>query len=154
MIESAIVAFHLLAAICIVVLVLMQQGKGAEAGASFGAGASATMFGSQGSASFLSKVTAVLAAIFFATSLGLGYFAKLKVHELGNLGLPDISVIEQSSALPALDNNTVSDVPVLDGANSEQLQNAENSDVPIIEYDNTGKSEESLKNISSKRSEK
>jgi len=65
MIETVVVVFHLLAALSLVALVLLQQGKGAEAGASFGAGASNTVFGSQGSATFLSKFTAVLAATFF-----------------------------------------------------------------------------------------
>ncbi len=64
---------HVLVAIAIIALVLMQHGKGADIGATFGSGASNTMFGSQGSLPFLVKVTAVLAAIFFATSLGLGY---------------------------------------------------------------------------------
>ena len=72
MLETAVVVIHLLMALGLIVLVLMQQGKGAEAGASFGAGASGTVFGSQGSATFLSRFTAILAAVFFATSLGLG----------------------------------------------------------------------------------
>lgn len=76
MLETVIVVLHLMGALGLVVLVLLQQGKGAEAGASFGAGASNTVFGSQGSATFLSKFTAILAASFFLTALGLGYFAK------------------------------------------------------------------------------
>ena len=76
MLETVVVVFHLLGALGVVALVLLQQGKGADAGASFGAGASNTVFGSQGSSTFLSKFTAILAAGFFITSLGLGYFAK------------------------------------------------------------------------------
>lgn len=64
MLETVIVVLHLLGAIGIVVLVLLQQGKGADAGASFGSGASATVFGSQGSSTFLSKFTGILAAAF------------------------------------------------------------------------------------------
>jgi preprotein translocase subunit SecG len=64
---------HLVFAVAIVGLVLLQRGKGAEAGAGFGAGASGTVFGARGSASFLSRSTAVLAALFFATSLALAY---------------------------------------------------------------------------------
>ena len=75
MLETVVVVFHLLGALGVVALVLLQQGKGADAGASFGAGASNTVFGSQGSSTFLSKFTAILAAGFFITSLGLGYFA-------------------------------------------------------------------------------
>jgi preprotein translocase subunit SecG len=65
--------FHVLLAIAIVGLVLLQRGKGADAGAGFGAGASGTVFGARGSASFLSRTTAVLATLFFLTSLGLSY---------------------------------------------------------------------------------
>ncbi len=70
MLETVVIVVHLLGALGIVGFVLIQQGKGADAGASFGAGASATVFGSQGSATFLSRATAILAAIFFITSLG------------------------------------------------------------------------------------
>ena len=76
MLETVVIVVHLLGAIGVVGLVLLQQGKGADAGASFGAGASATVFGSQGSATFLSRFTAILAASFFITSLGLSFFAK------------------------------------------------------------------------------
>ncbi|MBG8560447.1 MAG: preprotein translocase subunit SecG [Pseudomonas qingdaonensis] len=108
MLETVVVVFHLLGALGLVVLVLLQQGKGAEAGASFGAGASNTVFGSQGSATFLSKFTAILAASFFITALGLGYFAKEKAHQLTQVGLPDPAVLEVKQQKPATD-----DVPVL-----------------------------------------
>jgi len=122
MLETVIVVFHLLAALSLVVLVLLQQGKGAEAGASFGAGASNTVFGSQGSATFLSKFTAILAASFFITALGLGYFAKEKAHQLTQVGLPDPAVLEVKQQKPATD-----DVPVL----QEQKAPASNTgDVP------------------------
>ena len=65
--------FHVLLAAAIVGLVLLQRGKGADAGAGFGAGASGTVFGARGSASFLSRTTAVLATLFFLSSLGLSY---------------------------------------------------------------------------------
>ncbi|MGE8420951.1 preprotein translocase subunit SecG [Pseudomonas sp.] len=122
MLETVIVVLHLLGALGLVVLVLLQQGKGAEAGASFGAGASNTVFGSQGSATFLSKFTAILAASFFLTALGLGYFAKEKAHELTQVGLPDPAVLEVKQQKPAAD-----DVPVL----QEQKSEATNTgDVP------------------------
>jgi len=122
MLETVVVVLHLLGALGLVVLVLLQQGKGAEAGASFGAGASNTVFGSQGSATFLSKVTAILAASFFLTALGLGYFAKEKAHELTQVGLPDPAVLEVKQNKPATD-----DVPVL----QEQKNEAGNAgDVP------------------------
>lgn len=122
MLETVIVVFHLLGALGLVVLVLLQQGKGAEAGASFGAGASNTVFGSQGSATFLSKFTAILAASFFLTALGLGYFAKEKAHELTQVGLPDPAVLEVKQQKPAAD-----DVPVLQEQKSEATKTG---DVP------------------------
>jgi preprotein translocase subunit SecG len=71
--QTLAVVFHVLLALGIVGLVLLQRGRGADAGAGFGAGASGTVFGARGSASFLSRMTAVLATLFFLTSLGLSY---------------------------------------------------------------------------------
>ena len=122
MLDSVVVVLHLLAALGVVVLVLLQQGKGADAGASFGAGASATVFGSQGSSTFLSRFTAILAAVFFASSLGLGYFAKEKAAALGSQGLPSPAVLEIPQEQPA-----VSDVPVLE---SQTKAAGDSADVP------------------------
>ncbi len=94
MLETVVIVVHLLGAIGVVGLVLLQQGKGADAGASFGAGASATVFGSQGSATFLSRFTAILAAAFFITSVGVAVFAKEKAENLTQAGLPDPAVLE------------------------------------------------------------
>lgn len=71
--HTTTVVFHVLIAAAIVGLVLLQRGKGADAGAGFGAGASGTVFGARGSASFLSRTTATLAALFIVTSLTLAY---------------------------------------------------------------------------------
>ena len=70
-----ILIIHVAIAVALVVLVLLQQGKGADAGAAFGSGASATVFGARGSASFLSRVTGMLATGFFLTSLTLAMLA-------------------------------------------------------------------------------
>jgi preprotein translocase subunit SecG len=75
MVHTLILVVHVVVAVALVALVLLQQGKGADAGAAFGSGASATMFGARGSASFLSRTTAALATTFFLTSLTLAYFA-------------------------------------------------------------------------------
>ena len=75
MLQQFLVLMHVLISIALIALVLIQQGKGADIGASFGSGASQTVFGSQGSSSFLLKLTSVLAALFFATSLFLTYMA-------------------------------------------------------------------------------
>ena len=74
-VQSIVLYVHLLVALMIIVLVLLQRGKGAEAGTGFGAGASGTVFGSRGSASFFSRATGVLATMFFVTSLALAYLA-------------------------------------------------------------------------------
>lgn len=76
--HTATIVFHVLIAAAIVGLVLLQRGKGADAGAGFGAGASGTVFGARGSASFLSRMTATLAALFIATSLTLAYMGGRK----------------------------------------------------------------------------
>jgi preprotein translocase subunit SecG len=69
------IVVHVLVAIAIIGLVLLQHGKGADMGSGFGGGASGSLFGATGSANFLSRTTAVLAAVFFASSLALAYFA-------------------------------------------------------------------------------
>ncbi len=75
MLQTLLLVLHLLVAVGICGFVLLQHGKGADMGAAFGSGSSGTIFGAAGSANFLSRTTAVLAAVFFATSLGLTWFA-------------------------------------------------------------------------------
>ncbi|TVQ43475.1 MAG: preprotein translocase subunit SecG [Gammaproteobacteria bacterium] len=75
MLQTVVLVTHVLIAVLIVGLVLLQRGKGAEAGAAFGAGASGTVFGSRGSANFMSRSTAVLATMFFLSSLTLAFFS-------------------------------------------------------------------------------
>ena len=102
--ENIILIIHFIIAILIIGFVLIQQGKGAEAGASFGAGASQTVFGSSGSWSFFSKVTAVLATLFFVTSVTLAIYAKNKVVvetiELPQTPESTLEILESSSDLP------------------------------------------------------
>lgn len=74
MLASIILTFHVILAIAIVVLVLVQHGKGADMGAAFGTGSAGSLFGSSGAANFLSRSTAVCATLFFVTSLGLTYY--------------------------------------------------------------------------------
>jgi preprotein translocase subunit SecG len=73
MLHSILMVIHIISATCIVALVLVQRGKGADAGAGFGAGASGTVFGARGATTALSRATAILAAVFMATSLALAY---------------------------------------------------------------------------------
>ena len=81
--ETLVWIVHVIAAIGVIGLVLLQHGKGADMGAAFGSGASGSVFGSTGSANFLSRATAVLAAVFFTTSLSLTYIASHKAPRSG-----------------------------------------------------------------------
>ena len=83
-IDVMIVA-HVLVALAIIGLVLLQHGKGADMGSGFGGGASGSLFGATGSANFLSRSTAVLAAVFFALSLGLSFMASHKPKSSGGV---------------------------------------------------------------------
>ncbi|MBI3562215.1 MAG: preprotein translocase subunit SecG [Gammaproteobacteria bacterium] len=79
MLHNILLVVHVMLALGMVGLILLQQGKGADAGAAFGSGASSTVFGARGSASFLSRTTGLLAALFFITSLSLAYLARQDV---------------------------------------------------------------------------
>ncbi len=73
--QTILTVFHLVLALGLIGLILIQHGKGADAGAAFGSGASSTVFGAQGSGSFLSRSTAIMATLFFLTSMALAYYA-------------------------------------------------------------------------------
>jgi preprotein translocase subunit SecG len=81
--EIVILVLHVVAALGICGLVLLQHGKGADVGAAFGSGSAGSVFGSAGSANFLSRATAILALVFFLTSLGLTYFSSRKSDTRG-----------------------------------------------------------------------
>lgn len=110
--ETIVVVVHVIVAIGIVGLVLLQQGKGADAGASFGAGASQTVFGASGTGNFLVRATTVGATIFFITSLSLAVFAKNQ----STLGGAANSPLANEELLQELGAPVVSDVPQLDVA--------------------------------------
>ncbi|MGS2723728.1 preprotein translocase subunit SecG [Porticoccus sp. GXU_MW_L64] len=123
MTENLILVFHVLVALAIIGLILLQQGKGAEAGASFGAGASQTIFGSSGSWNFFSKMTAILATVFFVTSLTLAVVAKnnLQVDDQPTPGL----VVEDEQPVET-------DIPVVD-----QSVEAAEDDIPQVEEESS-----------------
>ena len=89
--QLLVLLIHVLVAIAIIGLVLIQHGKGADMGAGFGGGASQTMFGSAGATPFIVKFIAILAAIFFITSLGLGYMTALQAKHARGFQLPSSS---------------------------------------------------------------
>jgi len=85
---SIILSIHVIIAVILIGLILVQHGKGADAGAAFGGGASSTVFGSQGSASFLTRLTAGLATAFFITSLLLAYHTKTGISGEDDVDIP------------------------------------------------------------------
>ena len=96
-------------AIALAVLVLIQQGKGADAGAAFGAGGAGTVFGSAGSTSFLVKMTSWLAIGFFAIAFGLAYTAKERAGSLSELGIPQVAAPLSGLEEPAVEETSASD---------------------------------------------
>jgi len=88
--QQLILILHILLAIAIISLVLMQHGRGADVGASFGSGSSNTMFGSAGALPFLMKVTVICAALFFVTSISLTYLASRGEHKTQILTMPAV----------------------------------------------------------------
>lgn len=95
-----ILMIHVLVAIVLIGLVLIQHGKGADIGAAFGSGASNTLFGSQGTGGFLFKLTGGLAIVFFATSLTLSYLVSTKYQKAEQQALPQTSVPQNTVPVP------------------------------------------------------
>ena len=102
-IQTIVLIAHTVIALLIIILVLLQRGKGADAGAAFGSGASSTVFGSQGSSNFFSRSTAVLAAAFFVSSLSLAYLRSQQADA------PD-SLIENIVNIDVEENSAVIDI--------------------------------------------
>ena len=115
--ESLVLIVHVLAAIAIIGLVLLQQGKGADAGASFGGGASQTVFGSQGGSSFFGKLTGFFAVVFFLTSFGLAYVASEQARDISG----------QVEYVPTLEEND--DIVGFPDVNDPAVD----SDIPVVE---------------------
>ena len=95
--QTFILVVHILLAIMIIGLILVQHGKGADAGASFGGGGAGTVFGASGSGNFLSRMTAILTALFFVTSLTLAVFAKKQAS--AEYSLQSVNVPAQTQPL-------------------------------------------------------
>ncbi len=109
----------------IIVLVLMQHGKGADAGAAFGSGASGSVFGSQGSANFLSRATAILATVFFLNSMGLAWMVSNRTTDFQSvMDAVTAEPVAEEVAAPAND----SDVPAIPGQEASSAE--QNSEVP------------------------
>jgi len=123
--QSIALVIHVALAIAVIGLVLIQHGKGADAGAAFGSGASSTVFGSRGAGSFLTRATTILAACFFATSIALFYMAANRDSGSGSVtdGLP---AIEAPAATDVPSVSADDDVPAVPAGDA----GATDSDIP------------------------
>lgn len=131
-VEIVLLSLLVADAIALTVLVLLQQGKGADVGAAFGSGSSNTMFGGVGGTPFLTKMTAWLAIGFFVIAFGLAYIAKERAAAAGSLGIPTVDGVQQETDAPASDIiPQESDVPALDVPELE-LSDDPVSDVPDL----------------------
>ncbi len=117
-VQSFFLVIQVVLAISLISLILIQHGRGAQAGAAFGSGASATVFGARGSASFLTRITTFLAVVFFANSLGLAYISAMQPEQQS---LVDQVLIETSEPVVAEPGMVPVDVPAID----EQVEKAE-----------------------------
>ncbi|MFQ6021286.1 MAG: preprotein translocase subunit SecG [Acidiferrobacterales bacterium] len=114
--KELVLVVHVLAAVGLVALVLLQQGKGADIGAAFGSGASQTLFGARGSSNFLTRVTALLATTFFITSLTLAVFASrggapTSVTESVTIEEPAAQTVPEQQTPEVPESPTPSEVP-------------------------------------------
>lgn len=129
MIQSALFIAHLMLALCLVALILLQQGKGADAGAAFGAGASGTVFGARGSGSFLSRATAILATLFFITSLSLAYFHGNRREAPASVMESVVNEADEGASMLPADPTAERELPALPA--SDELQ----GDLPALPGD-------------------
>ncbi len=137
--ESIIIFVHVIAAIAITGLVLIQQGKGADMGASFGSGSSQTIFGSSGSGNVLSKSTSIIAVVFFITSLGLAVVAR----QQADLSIEDSGLIQNldeiTQAPPATAISEADEIPFAEAFTEESLADFPiESDIPVVETESVG----------------
>src|SRR3954466_8273677 len=123
--ETLVLVIHILSALALVGLVLLQHGKGADVGAAFGGGASGSIFGATGSANFLSRATAILATVFFLTSMGLTWYYSHKGTSKGVMATqPATQPATQTPAAPA------TDVPVPTPAQKPADVDSKTKDIP------------------------
>ena len=141
LIEQLVLVTHLLLSLAIIGLIILQQGKGADAGASFGAGASQTVFGSTGSGNVLTRATAWMVTLFFVTSFGLAVIAKNKTTAVDEFAIP----LPTNSAPATLDADieavddvrpvSESDLPVVDDSMPTMSAEGLGVDVDVVQED-------------------
>lgn len=132
-IQTTVLIIHTFIALAIIGLVLLQRGKGADAGAAFGAGASGTVFGARGSSSFFSRATAVLATAFFASSLTLAYLSAQQSSAPESL-LENVPAVEAEQAGPVAPPATLPELedaePAVEDPGLPSLDEEEAVDAP------------------------
>ncbi len=128
--QQILTIVQILVSVTLIGMVLLQQGKGADAGAAFGSGGSGTIFGSRGSASFLSRATAVLAVLFFCNSIALAYISGQSVDRESVTERFGVSAPAAGEAVPK-PGTFVTDVPDLPAADGSQGA-ARGSDIPDV----------------------
>jgi preprotein translocase subunit SecG len=116
---TLILILDVIVALCIIGLVLLQHGKGADVGAAFGSGSSGSLFGATGSANFLSRTTAVLAVVFFVTTFALAYLVTNKPRSSGGV----IDAVKEQPQRPGL-------TPPPDASKSEDAAKSKANEVP------------------------
>ena len=143
--DLVVLILHVIAAVGIIGLVLVQHGKGADVGAAFGTGSAGSVFGSSGSANFLSRMTAVLALVFFMTSIGLSYLNTRKTAGKGVMANQPAAT--QSAPDKAPGTPGASDVPTVPAAKSEKSDKLDKSDkgVPAAPAAKDAKADEAPK---------
>ncbi len=120
-IQKAVLIVHTLIALLIIVLVLLQRGKGADAGAAFGAGASGTVFGARGSGSFFSRMTAICATAFFVTSLTLAYLSSQRTAAPGSMMENAAPIEDAGGEIPDLEGGEDAELPTLEAPAESEM---------------------------------
>ena len=114
--QTIILTIHIILSIALIILILVQHGKGADAGAAFGSGASSTVFGARGSSNFFSRTTAILAAAFFVSSLSLAYISSQRTDApdsliesgiINDIAEPNDTIADETTIVPELPNTTL-----------------------------------------------
>lgn len=126
--ENIVWTIHVIAAVAMIVFVLLQQGKGADMGAAFGSGSAGSVFGASGSANFMSRTTAIIATIFFCTSLGLTYISTNRTEEKGVMSRMDELI--ESSEIPT--SSSEADSEQTEASVSEIPESEDSSNVGLI----------------------
>ncbi len=128
--EIIVWTIHIVLAVILIVLVLLQHGKGADMGAAFGSGSAGSLFGASGSANFLSRTTSVIAAMFFATSMSLTYFSANQTNDSSVMSIMEHN--EETEIMPGekSEKNVIHQNDIGNIDNSEPRSNSKADQIP------------------------